>query len=535
MLAAYLSLAPIGYLLWHAFAGGSGLTLDHFRDAYAVEGLGSMAANSLLFAAGASAIAVITGTGLAFAVTRTDLPLRRLVFAGALVPLIVPGVLYTIAWVFLASPRIGALRDVLPFDAFGMAGMVLVEGMHLSPLVFLIMAAGFSSMDPSLEEAAVTSGARPLTVLRRVTLPLARPALFASVLVMVVRALEAFEVPALLGIPDGTYVFTSRIFKALDDFPAKLDQAAAYSLPLLAVTTLGVFLYSRLSRRGAPLQTVTGRGGARPRRLELGRWRAPVSAAIGGYLLLACVAPLMVLAYASTQRFYSSPSWHGLSEASPRNYSAMFDQPDTARAVLNSLVLAVGTATAVMAVMTVVAWLLVRGKTRSRWVLDAIVTLPLALPGVVLGAALLFIYLRSPVPVYGTLWILFIAYFTRFMPYGLRYATSVLSQVGIEMEEAARTSGAGWAQTFRRVTVPLVLPGLVAGWIYVVIASMRELSTSVLLTSPGTEVLPVRMFSLYEGGEFTQVAALGVATTVLLTALGALAWRLGSRLGAWET
>jgi len=229
--------------------------------------------------------------------------------------------------------------------------------------------------------------------------------LYATVLVMVVRSLEAFEVPALLGIPDGTYVFTSRIFKALDGFPARLDQAAAYSIPLLAISILGVFLYSRLARRGAALQTVTGRGGTRPRRLELGRWRGPVGAVAGGYLLLACVAPLAVLAYASTQRLYSSPSWDGLSQASFHNYSAVFGQEQTAHALINSLVLAAGTATAVMVVMAALGWLLVRGSRRGLWALDAIVTLPLAIPGVVLGAALLFIYLRLPVPIYGTLWI----------------------------------------------------------------------------------------------------------------------------------
>jgi iron(III) transport system permease protein len=157
---------------------------------------------------------------------------------------------------------------------------------------------------------------------------------------------------------------------------------------------------------------------------------------------------------------------------------------------------------------------------------------PLVVPGVVLGLALLVFYLRVPLPVYGTLWILLIAYCTRFMPYGLRFASAVLSQLGKEVEEAARTSGASWTQTFRRVTLPLLAPGLVAGWIYVVIASIRELSTSILLTSPGTEVLPVRIFALYEGGDLAQLAALGVVMTVVLAALSVVAWRMASRVGA---
>ncbi len=532
--AVYLALVPIGYLVWRAFEVDGELSLGNFRSAYAVEGLGTMTLNSLVFAAGSAGLAMVAGTGLAFLVTRTDMPLRRLCFAGAVMPLVFPGVLYTIAWIFLAGPKAGALRDVLPFDAFGMDGMVAVEAMGLAPLVFLLMAAAFASMDPALEEAALTSGAKPLTVLRRVTLPLARPALYAGLLISAVRALEAFEVPALLGVPDGTYVFTSRAWRALESFPAEIGDAAAYALPLLAVTAVAVALYSRSNRRVGRLAAVTGRGGARPRRLELGRWRLPAALVACAYLALTTLAPLLILLYASIQPFYSSPSLDGLSEATAGNYRDLFSQDEIGSATFNSVVLSLGTATAVMLVMAVVAWIVVRGTAPGRWVLDGVVTVPLAVPGVILGVALLVFYLRVPIPVYGTLWILLIAYFTRFMPYGLRFASAVLSRLGVEMEEAARTSGAGWAQTFRRVTLPLLAPGLIAGWIYVVIASMRELSASILLTSPGTEVLPVRIFALYEGGDLPELAALGVVMTVVLAGLSVVAWRLAARMGAPE-
>ena len=251
------------------------------------------------------------------------------------------------------------------------------------------------------------------------------------------------------------------------------------------------------------------------------------------YLALTTLAPLLVLVYASTQRFYSTPSLDRLSEATARNYGELFAGVDRQRH-LQLGAARLGTATAVMLLMAVVAWMLIRGRARGRWVLDTLVTVPLAVPGVILGVALLVFYLRVPVPVYGTLWILLIAYFTRFMPYGLRFASAVLARLGEEMEEAARTSGAGWGQTFRRVTLPLLAPGLIAGWIYVVIASMRELSASILLTSPGTEVLPVRIFALYEGGDLAELAALGVVMTVVLAALSVVAWRLGARMGAPE-
>jgi iron(III) transport system permease protein len=533
-LVAYLALVPVGYLLWETFGGDRGFTLEHFRDAYAVVGLGSMARDSLLFAGGSGLIAVVTGTALAFLVVRTDIPFRRFVFVGALIPLIVPGILYTIAWILLASPRIGVFGELLPvgLDVFSMPGMMLVEGLHLSPLVFLLMAAAFGSMDPALEESALMSGARLHSVLRRVTLPLARPALYASLLIMIVRGLESFEVPALLGIPAGISVFTSRIWRALDEFPADLGEAGAYSVSLLLVASLGVFLYSRLARRGVPYQTITGRG-HRARRVELGGWRLPATILAAAYLLIASVLPVLILLYASTQRFYSVPSLDTLSEMTLDRYGEVLGQEAALRAFGNSLLLAVATATAVMLVMAVASWIVVRSRLPGRWLVDNLASLPLVIPGLVLGVALLFVYLRSPLPIYGTLWILFLAYFTRFMPYGMRYAVSAMHQLGAELEEAARTSGASFLQTFRRITLPLLLPGLLAGWLYVVIVAMRELSSSILLYSPGTEVLSVRIFVLYEDGRFTELAALGMAMVLVLAVLAALAYRVGTRVGIW--
>lgn len=532
-LVAYLALVPIAFLLAEAFDVGQGLSLEHFRNAYASVGLAAMAGNSLWFAAGASLVAGVTGTALAFVVVRTDLPWRRLVFAGALVPLIVPGVLYTISWIFLASGRIGLLRGLLPagLDVFSLPGMMLVEGLHLSPLVFLLMAAAMRSMDPALEEAALMSGAGPATVVRRVTLPLLVPALYASLLVMAVRALESFEVPALLGIPSGIWVFTSRIWKSLDAFPPALGEAGAYAVSLLVVTSLAMLVYSRLVRPGARHETVSGRG-ARPWRWPLGRWRGLVVGLTAAYLLLAAAVPLAILLYASLQPFYSPPSLQGLSTLTLDSYATVLEAA-TVRAFVNSMVLAVGTATAVMLVMGAAAWFVVRGPRRGRWLVDNLTALPLVIPGLVIGVALLFVYLRVPLPIYGTLWILFLAYFTRFMPYGMRYAVTSMQQIGREAEEAAHMSGASWTQTFRRVTLPLLLPGLVAGWIYVVIVSVRELSSSIILYSPSSEVLPVRIFVLYEGGQFTDLAALGIVLVVVLVGLALAAYRLGSRVGVW--
>jgi iron(III) transport system permease protein len=538
ILLAYLALVPLGYLAWRTFVVDGSFTLDNVREAYGAFGLGELALNSLWFAAGTTAIGVSLGTALAYLVVRTNLPGRTLVVACTLLQLLVPGVLYTISWIFLASPRTGLYNRLLEplfgpgtLDVFGLGGMVVVEGLHLVPVVFLLMAAAFSAMDPALEESAFASGARLPSVIRRVTLPLVRPALLAAVLLVAVRALEAFEVPALLGIPGGVWVFTSRIWHALNGYPADLGQAGAYALSLLAVTAVGVFLLSRLASRRRRFQTITGKGRARPARVDLGSWRWPVACLTWAYLAIAALFPLLILLYASTQPYYAPPTLDSLSRMSLDNYADVLGQEATARSVWNTALLAAGSSTAVLALAAVAAWLVVRTRVRGRWALDALAFVPIAIPGLVLGVSLLVVYLRVPIPVYGTLWILLIAYVTVEMPYGIRFASAPMHQVGDELEESAHTSGAGWWQTFRRVILPLLLPALLAGWIYVFVASARELSTSLLLYSPGNEVVSIRIWELYQQGSLTQLAALGVMMVGVLVVLIGVAFRIGGTLG----
>jgi iron(III) transport system permease protein len=538
---AYAALVPLGFLLWRTFVQGGNLSLAHFRDAYGAVGLGVMAKNSLVFAAGSTTFAMVLGTLLAYLIVRTDVPFKSLMFATALVPLIIPGILHTIAWIFLASPEIGVInRTVSPhvgghtFDVFTMGGMIFVEGLHLAPLVFLLMVAAFRSMDPSLEESAIMSGAPLRTVVRRITLPLVRPALYAALLIMAVRTLEAFEVPALLGLPNGTWVFTSRIWQVLDNnIPPAYGQAGAYAMSLLVLTALGVLWHSRIAKRARAYQTVTGKG-FRPRPVPLGVWRWPAVALILVYFFVAVVLPLLVLAYASTQRFYSPPTSKTLSNMTLENYGAVLHDDLTRTALKNSLILGVGAATAVMLFMAVAAWLVVRTRLPGRWLLDNLAFTPLAIPGLVLGVAILFVYLRTSLPIYGTLWILFIAYFTRYMPYGMRYASTSMYQLGRELEESATTSGASWWQTFRRIVIPLLFPGLLAGWVYIFVVSFRELGSSILLYSPGKEVLSIVIWERYQNGELPVLAALGVMMVGGLVVLVALAYKLGAKVGVRE-
>jgi iron(III) transport system permease protein len=532
----YLAVVPLYYLLWGTFFDAQGFTFDAFSRAFTAPGIDRMVINSLVFAVGSATLSLVTGTALAYLNVRTDVPFKALFFAASMIPLIIPGILYTVAWILLASPDIGLLnvamrplfgRDLL--DAFSIPGMIWVEGLHLSPLVFLLMVAAFRSMDPSLEESALMSGASRWKVFRMVTVPLVRPAIVASVLIMVVRSLESFEVPALLGLQNGIYVFTSRIYFTLRTYPVDLGAAGALATGLLALAVVGVFLSNRVGSSRS-YQTITGKG-FRPRPIPLGRLRPVMGAVIVCYFVVTVVLPLAVLLWASVLRFYQAPSREALASMTLDNYRELLAESTAGTALRNSLILGIGAATVVMAIMAVAAWMVVRSRVPGRQLVDQLSFVPLVVPGLVLGLALSFVYLRSPVPIYGTLLILLIAYCTRHMPYGMRYAATSMHQIASELEESAHVSGAGWWPTFRRVLLPLMTPGLIAGWVYIFVVSFRELSSSILLYSPGNEVLSILIFEQFENGQFTVLSALGVVMVVTLAVLVTVAYKLGARVG----
>jgi iron(III) transport system permease protein len=533
----YLALVPLSYLLWGTFFDESGFTLDGFSRAYGDQRTGELITNSLLFAAGAALLSLAIGTSLAYLNVRTDVPFKALFFAAAIIPLIIPGILYTISWIFLASPDIGLLNKALEpifggavLDVFTIWGMILVEGLHLSPIVFLLMVAAFRSMDPSLEESALMCGATRWRVFRKITVPLTRPAIVAAVLIMAVRSLESFEVPALLGLQNGIYVFTSRIYFVLRSYPPDLAAAGALATGLLVLAMIGIALSHLVNRSAKEHQTITGKG-FRPRPMELGKWRPVMGAAIIGYFALTVILPLLVLLWTSLLPFYQVPSKQAFSSLTLDNFRQLAKMNGATTALKNSLYLGLGTATLVMAAMAIAAWIVVRSKAPGRQVIDQLSFVPLVIPGLVLGLGVSFVYLRSPIPIYGTIFILLIAYCTRYMPYGMRYAVTSMQQISAELEESAQVSGASWWQTFRRVLLPLLAPGLMAGWIYILVVSFRELSSSILLYSPGNEVLSILIFEQFENGQFTVLSALGVVMVVTLVVLTTVAYKLGAKIG----
>ena len=544
----YIAVIPLGFLLWQSFrtpqtaATDAVFTVGNYAVAYGSSDTWQLFWTSIQFASGTALFAFVVGTTLAWMNERTNTPFKSVFFALSIIPLIIPGILFTVAWILLASPQIGIINLVMqgwlgleepPFDIYSLGGMIWVDGLHYSPMAFLLMSAAFRAMDPSLEESATMSGANIFQVARRVTLRLTWPAIVATILILFVRAIESFEVPALLGLPAGIEVFTSAIYQAVHRYPSQVGLASAYAVALLVITTAGVYWVSRLSSRGSRYATVTGKG-FRPRQIDLGRWRWGAAAIFFVYFLLIVVLPFAVLLWSSFQRFYAVPSMEALQNLTLDPYRFILAYPNLTRTIWNSVVLALGTATIVMLVTSVICWIVVKTSLPGRWLLDNVASLPIVFPGLVLGLAIMVFYLNVDVGVYGTIWIMLIAYVTRFMPYGLRYATTSMVQIHKELEESAAMSGATWGTTFRRIILPLLKPGLLAGWIYVMIVSIRELSTSILLYSPDTQVMSIVIWELWENGQYVELSALGVLFIIALFVLVLVAQWLGRKYGVRE-
>ncbi len=545
---AYLALMPLGFLLWQSFftpqtaTKAAEFTYDNYLTAYSSSETLKLFFTSLRFATGTSIFSFIVGTLLAWMNERTNTPLKPLFFALSIIPLIIPGVLFTVAWIMLASPKIGIVNlllqelfntDYVFVNIYSIWGMIWVDGLHYSSMAFLIMSAAFRSMDPSLEESAMMSGASVPQVAWHITLKLTWPAIFATLLILFVRSIESFEVPALLGLPVGIQVFTSSIYQAIHQYPSKIGLASSYAVTLLMITTIGIYCQSKLSGQGNKYSTVTGKG-FRPRAMDLGGWRYVTATVFLLYFSLIVVLPFLVLLWSSLQKFYSVPSLAALHNLSFDAYAFILTYPTLASAVTNSLILAVGCATLVMLLTSVICWIVVKTKLPGRWILDNLASLPMVFPGLVLGLAIMIFYLNFDIGIYGTMWIMFIAYVTRFMPYGLRYNTTSMLQIHKELEESAAMSGASWGTTFWRIIVPLLKPGLMAGWIYIMIVSIRELSTSILLYSPGTEVVSVLIWELWENGQYVELSALGVMFIIALFMLVMAAQLVGKRFGVKE-
>ncbi len=540
VILALLVVPPIVVLVRASFAEATatglagGFTLANYLALFQNSALLLALWNSVLFAGGSVVMALAIGGLLAWLVERTNTPLKILAYITAIVSMGTPYVLYIIAWLFLLG-RIGpfnmAWRD-LGFSGNliqvnSMAGMILIEGFLWSPLVFLMMSASFRSANADLEEAARMSGASVFETVWHVSLKLAKPALIALALFVFIRAVEAFEVPLLVGTPSGISVLTTEVYEKSKMVPPDLGQSSAFSVVLLVVVSVLFTFYSRLAKNADRYQSVTGKG-FRPRPFDLGSWRRVAGGFILLNFLIIIVMPIVALIWMATVPFATGFRLKVIPNLTLDNFRAIAAAPHYIEYGVNTVLVSFGAATICIALTALAAWIAAR-RGPGAWILDQLATFPLIFPGIVMGVAVLQIGLRLPIPIYGTLWLILLAYVIRYMPYGMRYNYSGVMQIHRELEEAAGVAGSTSLGTFRRIIAPLLRPSMIAGWIFIFLICAKELSVAVLLAGPNSKVLAVGMLDLWANGQSGELAALGLVWTLVMTVIALASFLLAKR------
>ena len=526
-----LVVLPLAFLVAGSLTEEGGVTLVHFRDAMSSRLYLQALRNSLILGAATAVLSVAIGLPLAWAVSRTNVPAKRFIHLTAIVSYLTPPFLTAIAFVNLFSPCAGLVnrffRDLLgmpalTFDVFSMAGLILVTVPHTFPFVYLLAARALESIDSSMEESAQILGAGRWRTALAITGPLVAPAVLSGALVAFVNAIALFGSQAIVGLPGRVFTLPTRIY-ALFDYPPQYGLASALSLIFVALTVAALYFQrSYLARRS---YVTLGGKGSRPRLVDLACARWGVLAFCVAVFVVAVAAPYLTLLAVSVSRSWGLQFWQNLTLEHYRFVLLEYDV--TRRAILNSVILASATATLAVLIGSFVGWLDLRTVLRGRKLLDYASLVPLGLPGIVVSVALIQLWLRVPLPIYGTLLIILLAYTGRFIPLGVRSANAAFRQIDPSLEETARVTGAGWLRTFWSVTLPLARPGLFAGSLLVFVPALQELSASVLLFSSGSITLAVAVYNLYETGALGPVAALAIVTMCIITAAIALATRLG--------
>jgi iron(III) transport system permease protein len=543
--ALYLISAPLLMLLAAAFRGPEDVlpfesdarwSLGNLVAVYSDRALyATVIPNTLIFVAGAVALGFATAFVLAWLTERSDLPLRNAVFALVLFPLLVPGVVVAIAWIFLLGPNAGwvnlALRAILglegdgPINIFSMPGMILAQGAALVPFIYLLLTAVFRTMNPALEEAASMAGAPPRSVFWRVTLPVLRPGILAPLILATLIALEQFEMPLIIGLPARINVFSTRIYYELNpdtNLPA-YGHAAAVALPFLIAGLLLLLVYNRLIRSAERFVTVTGKA-YRPSRFALGGWKAPALGFVALYLAFAMALPIAVLLWTSIFG-YRPFSGALFPAASLDGYRHLFASSDFWLALRNTFLVAGASAAIVTFIGALLAWIVLRTKLPGRAVLDVLSFMSIGIPSVIAGLAALLLYLSLPLGIYGTVWVLVLAYSYR-LAVATRSSRAGLSQLHHELEEAAAVAGAGWVETARRVVLPLLAPSLLASFVLLFIVGFREFTMPILLQSQDNLVLSVVLWNLMVANKSADAAALGSLIVICVAPVIIFARRL---------
>ncbi len=516
-------------------------TANYFR-AFAIREFWEASLNTFYFASVSTLLSFVLGTFLAWTVVRTNTPLAQLIGMITLGRIIIPGVIITISWILLASPSIGILNYFITettgvrrfLNIYSFWGMVWVQSLEMAPLAYLLMSAAFQSTDPRLEEASAIAGAGAWSTFYRVSLPLILPATAASALLLFIQTVESFEVPLLLGGRARVPVYTTEVYFNTARTPTDWGLASTYSMMLLVLSMALLFVYFRLVRHTERYQTITGKD-FKPRRIDLGAWRYLTCALSLLLVFLITGLPFIMMLYASLMPRFQPPTLEALRDVTLVNYRTLLaDWNYSVRPLWNSTLLGVGSASVVMLLVAAISYFVNKSRVRSRKILDFLGFAPIALPSVVLGTAFLWFYLLVPLPVIGSLSIIGLAYLTRYRPYALRFVSTSMVQIHTELEEAAAVAGGTWWKNLYRIYLPLLRPGLMAGWFWVMVHAYRELTIALMLARSRNRTAAVIIFDLWSNGSFPQLSAFGVLMFVILIVLVSVGQTVGKRFGVQE-
>ena len=525
LVLAFLILSPLLALLYGALLNappgtqGGTLTFNAFTDAWSDKDAWSSALTSLWLALARMIVVIPITLFLAWAVTRTNMPFRRLMEGLIVSHIFLPFLPLVMSWAVLASPRAGlvnvGIRSLFglgqptgPLDIYSYGGLIFLSALGLPTYLYLLVAPAFRSVDASLEESARMSGSSPLGTLFRVTIPLLAPAILGACVLSFVQALQSFEPELLLGTPAGIFVFSTQIYRYIEGYSTpRYGPATALGLVFLLVTFVLVLAQSRMLA-GKHFTTVSGRGfQARP--LDLGRWRWLILAGVLVYVFFSTLVPLATLALASFMKIYGlfTADWFTTAQ-----YAKLFANPKLMLALRNTLFLAAGAATLGITLTLFTSYISVRTRIAGRGVLDLLTWLPVTVPGIVLAVGLIWAYVglvRLPFPFYGTVWLLIIAVTITTLTTGARTMNGTMVQISPELEEAARMHGASFAQAIRRVLLPLMTPAMLSCWLILFAFALKNFVTISVLYSPQSVVVSALQFELWSGGQPEVAAALG--------------------------
>ena len=541
-LVVLLVSAPLLFLILGSFSTASlptdfslaTLGLVNYITVYSDPGTYEILINTCIYVGGSVALGIALAAALAWLAERSDMPGKVWIYAGVPMTLAVPGMLQAMAWVLLLSPRIGFLNKLAiylfdlegpPVNIYTLGGMIFIEGLRLVPTAFLMLVPLLRSMDPSLEEAAAVAGARPLSTLRKVTLKLLAPGLVAVMIYQAMTALEVFEIPGILGLPAGIYVFSTKIYSIVHSaaFIPVYGQANALAMVYLVIAIVTTHLYSRMIGRVEKFAVITGKG-YRPRETKLGVWRYGALALAFAYIFLAVLLPFLVFLYTSFLPYIQAPSWEVLQKLTWRNYRVLGEYGEVGAALKNTVIMVAVTATATTLLSFLVSLIVVRSQFWGRKVLDQLAFIPHAIPGIVMGLAFFWVFLKLDfLPIYGTIWAMAIGFTVNFLSYGTRSMNAAILQIHRELEEAAYVSGAAAWRTMRRVFFPLMMPTFIGVWIWVVLHAVRIAGMPLMLyEGPRNQVLAILIWNMWDEGYIGSVGAIGtllMITLLLLTVL----------------